>query len=266
MEYSSISNDSSEKRLEFESQIAKLENVIIFYTENCSHIEVKLTTLQDKVQKETLLLEELNKSSEELDVNDRVYQATVNSIKAELAHTISESKIILSAIYAKKQQITTLHKNYEEQSKSISKKESRIEELVGEKFSILRKCKLEDIKVTFEEGSLEDFSLDNSNIDKDVMDVDGQSGTQLAMDALIPNYKKLTRTQKENGSIDIENGFNESIKTLTSELSRIAPNMKAVDKLDEVEQKLRETAEEFDATRREAKDAKDKFNRVKEER
>lgn len=60
--------------------------------------------------------------------------------------------------------------------------------------------------------------------------------------------------------------FQETIKNLSAEIERIAPNMRAVDRLDEVENKLKETAKEFDNARKEAKSAKDAFTKIKQER
>lgn len=264
--YSSISNETLEKRLQFEAQIAKLENALQYFNEDSMHIRTKLASFQEKILKEELLVKSFKETNDQFDEKDRLYQETIDTLRDSLATTASEAKTLLSSVYSIKQQITALHKSNEEQNKHIFKKESRIEELASEKFSILRKSKLEEIKLTFDEGSLEEFSLSNTNIEE-AMEVDGgMSRTQVAMQSFIPNYKKLTRAQKDNGSTDIETGFLESLRSLTNEIGRIAPNMKAVDKLDEVEQKLRETAEEFDQTRRDAKDAKDKFNLVKEER
>lgn len=64
--------------------------------------------------------------------------------------------------------------------------------------------------------------------------------------------------------MDLE--FQETIQSLTTEIDRIAPNMRAVDRLDDVENKLKETAKEFDNARREAKSAKDAFTKIKQER
>lgn len=46
----------------------------------------------------------------------------------------------------------------------------------------------------------------------------------------------------------------------------MSPNMKAIERLEEVEGRLDETEKEFEKARKEAKQAKDKFNAVKERR
>ena len=64
----------------------------------------------------------------------------------------------------------------------------------------------------------------------------------------------------------METIFESEIDGLTLEIEKIAPNMKAIDKLNEVEEKLKGSAEEFDSSRKQAKSAKDKFLAIRQER
>lgn len=80
------------------------------------------------------------------------------------------------------------------------------------------------------------------------------------------DYSDLDQEQKENGNTEIEQEFQDEIKNITAEIERMAPNLKAVDRLDGVETRLKETEEEFDTARKEAKTAKDKFTAVKQKR
>lgn len=58
----------------------------------------------------------------------------------------------------------------------------------------------------------------------------------------------------------------EQIQALSAELEKMTPNMKVLERLEEVEARLQLTEKEFDLTRRLAKAARDKFNAVKEQR
>lgn len=53
---------------------------------------------------------------------------------------------------------------------------------------------------------------------------------------------------------------------MTSEIERMAPNRKAIDRLDGVENRLKETMDDFDRARAEAKSLKDQFLAVKQRR
>lgn len=58
----------------------------------------------------------------------------------------------------------------------------------------------------------------------------------------------------------------EKISTTQTEIDRMSPNMKAIERLDETEAKLAATTAEFDKARQTAKEAKDEFNRLKQKR
>lgn len=53
---------------------------------------------------------------------------------------------------------------------------------------------------------------------------------------------------------------------MRADLERLVPNMKAIDRLDEVEQDLENAEEEAEETRRKSKEARDEFQRLKKKR
>ena len=65
----------------------------------------------------------------------------------------------------------------------------------------------------------------------------------------------------------VEKTLEKQINELEATITRIqAPNMRAIQKLDEAREKLEETNKEFDNARRKAKTAKMSFERIKQER
>lgn len=60
--------------------------------------------------------------------------------------------------------------------------------------------------------------------------------------------------------------FDTSISKLTADIERMAPNMKAIDRLEDVEKKLVESEKEADKARKDSKSARDQFNDVKRRR
>nr|KAJ3408666.1 Structural maintenance of chromosomes protein 1 [Polyrhizophydium stewartii] len=69
-----------------------------------------------------------------------------------------------------------------------------------------------------------------------------------------------------NHGEEIEAELLGEIKEITAEMERIAPNLRSIDRLDDVEAKLRETASEFEVARREAREVRDQFQQVKNQR
>lgn len=64
----------------------------------------------------------------------------------------------------------------------------------------------------------------------------------------------------------MERALTESVDTIQSELDKMTPNLKAIDRLGESEARFKEVDGEFDAARQEVTKAKDAFNALKKER
>ena len=60
--------------------------------------------------------------------------------------------------------------------------------------------------------------------------------------------------------------FDASISKLNSDIERMAPNLKAIERLDDVETRLIETEREAEKARKDSKTARDQFNDIKRQR
>jgi len=70
----------------------------------------------------------------------------------------------------------------------------------------------------------------------------------------------------QNDFDEVNKKFIDSVKQISSELEKIAPNHKAIDQLDGVAERLEETNVEFELARQKTKEATDKFYEVRKKR
>ena len=98
-------------------------------------------------------------------------------------------------------------------------------------------------------------------MDEDMLD--SQRSFRLLDWEIEVDYSDLDVDQGNDGT-EVEQEFQDDIKNITIEIERMTPNLSAVDRLDGVENRLKETEEEFDAARKESRTAKDKFAAVKQ--
>lgn len=75
-----------------------------------------------------------------------------------------------------------------------------------------------------------------------------------------------TLLDKENGAEEVGLEFTTAISNLKEKISALAPSLAGADQLDDVHAKLENCAVEFDAARKHAKEAKERFNRIKQDR
>ncbi|KAG2719149.1 hypothetical protein I3760_03G256200 [Carya illinoinensis] len=129
-------------------------------------------------------------------------------------------------------------------NRQISSKETQIEQLKSRRQEIVDKCELEQISLPMEtgssaEGPVFDFSQLNRSLLQD-------------------------RRPADREKLEVE--FKQKMDALISEIERTAPNLKALDQYEALQEKERAVTEEFEVARKEEKDKADKFNSVKEER
>ncbi|KAJ3088604.1 Structural maintenance of chromosomes protein 1 [Quaeritorhiza haematococci] len=270
----------TERKLGFTTQTAKLSNQIEFETQQKQELVKRISTIASTLDSEQTTLDNLKAAQADLLEETNALKEEVETLMAKMQDVKKELESKAAEVSKVKKELSKVAKELEGKSKSVSVKEAQIEKFLAERYSILRKCKLEKTELPFERGSLDDLSLDEvdrgNEVDEDSMDIDGGGGSsssaslsqqsQAQMDNLKLDYSMLKRDQKENDSPDLDLDFQETIKNLGSEIERITPNLKALDRLGDVENKFKETAEEFDHARRQAKEAKDRFNAIKQQR
>ena len=84
---------------------------------------------------------------------------------------------------------------------------------------------------------------------------------------ILKHYLGLTELEDNEDVKKVEKTLEKQISELEATITRIqAPNMRAIQKLDEAREKLEETNKEFDNARKKAKTAKMNFERIKQER
>jgi len=80
------------------------------------------------------------------------------------------------------------------------------------------------------------------------------------------DFQSLDDEEREDGSAETGAQFDASIAKLNAEIERMAPNMKAMDRLDDVEARLADTEKEADKARKDTKKARDEFTDIKKRR
>lgn len=132
---------------------------------------------------------------------------------------------------------------------SCCQQETLIEQLKSRKKDILENCELQQITLPnigdpMEiDSSVQSISFDYSELNK--------SGLR--------DIRSSDRDKKEAE-------FKQKMDSLTSEIERTAPNLKALDQYEALQEKEKEAVEEFEAARREEKEVTDQYNLVKRRR
>ncbi|CAB4426787.1 unnamed protein product [Rhizophagus irregularis] len=273
-----LAQEMAEKRLKFTTLKSRLQNQLKFESEQRKEAEDRLNKLEAAIKNDTERLTQLGQEKEQLLRDKKLISDQI----AEAQNALNEIKESFDektdAVNVAKRKLSQITKEIERMMKEIVNKESDIEKLEADQFSIFRKCKLEEIHLPLERGSLDDIPIKDSRFqDDDEMDIDeddvlssNRAGPSSAATGsgwnVQVDYSSLTDDLKENDGIEIANEFEKKLDEKSAKMEEIAPILKAIERLDGIEQRLHDTEKEFDSARREAKTAKDRFNNVKQKR
>jgi structural maintenance of chromosome 1 len=146
--------------------------------------------------------------------------------------------------------------------------ENKIDSKRNERLNILRQCKMDDIQIPMMgNASLEDILQEQESSE--------QSASLISMMQSISDiqvdYRTLPRNLKDIDEPDqvkkTGDGLNKELQQKLDTIEKIqTPNLKAMQKLDAVTEKIQSTNEEFENAKRKAKKAKAAFEKVKNER
>ncbi|XP_068155784.1 LOW QUALITY PROTEIN: structural maintenance of chromosomes protein 1A [Drosophila tropicalis] len=256
-----MQQERARKRAEYEQQIDGINTQLDFEKQkdtrkNVERWERSVQDEEDALEglktAETRYLKEIDEDKEKMEKFKQDKQAKKQAVD-DMEEDISKAR----------RDVANLAKEIHNVSSQMSSIESKIEAKKNERQNILLQAKTDCIAVPLLRGSLDDAvrqsDADNTNM-------------SLAMDNLIEvDYRslprELTKLKDDSAFKKMNEQVQKDLQAKLDILERIqTPNMKAMQKLNAVTEKVQSTNEQFENARRKAKKAKSAFERVKNER
>ncbi|CBQ73643.1 probable SMC1-chromosome segregation protein [Sporisorium reilianum SRZ2] len=260
----------SDARLQFESQLARLNHQANFERQQIESTQERLETLRQAIAREGQKLQswQAQKKGKQEQLDGMLEE--IQELQAQLTQLQTQNEAKKATLEEKRVELQKAARLLDSLSKEIAARNDEIEGLGSERAAIYRRCRLEEIALPLLKGSLAKVGLEET-IDVDApMDMDDDDNTQKPLSApdfgIQVDFGSLDDEAKEDGGASMGNELQTRIESITAEIEKMSPNMKAVERLDDTEAKLAETEKEFDRSRRQAKEARDEFNRIKKRR
>ncbi|KAK4983530.1 Structural maintenance of chromosomes protein 1 [Elasticomyces elasticus] len=271
----SLQQEAARKKLEFTTQRSKLENQLSFETQRLQATNDRIANLQQQSQRDQEMLSTLEAEKESLGAELDVLNAEREELDSQLKRLKTSYGERAERVTEARREVQKRSKNVESTLKSVSALEAQVQRAAAERYALLRRCKIDEVKIPLAQGSrkLDSLPLDDvlgTGDGADAMDVDGEEDSPRAPEVqdygIEIDFDALDDDLKDDDSETLGAQLLETINSLNSELEKMAPNMRAVERLENVSEKLKSTDREFDASRRSMKRAKDAFEDVREKR
>lgn len=266
--------ERDKKRLEFENQKNRIINRLEYERSKDTSENVKKwtkTVSQDEQELEKLK----NAETTQMQLIDDDMQ-NLERLKSSKLSKKTDVEAVEEATTEIRKRLAAVQKDITGAQKQVTTLETKLEQKRADRHSLLQTCKLEDIMIPMKRGTMDDIDHTASSQQDDVelSDISGSQSTQKIYEKeakIQVDYSELADELKELDSHDEVkkegDRMSREISDMTSHLQRIqAPNMKAMEKLDGVKERLKETDTEFENARKRAKKSKQTFERVKRER
>jgi len=131
---------------------------------------------------------------------------------------------------------------------------------------------MDEIQIPLLKGNLKNVPMEENlrgegdmEVDRDEED-ESEGPRRVQGYGIEVDYSELGDEEIEDSSPEAATHFDEELTKVTAEIERMAPNLKAVERLDDVEARLVETEKEAEKARKDSKNARDQFNDMKQKR
>jgi structural maintenance of chromosome 1 len=267
-----LAKEMASQRNTFSRQISNLMNMLTFHQDQLQATQDRIKKLAAGIKRDEAQLIELQKEKKQIEDDIKQNREELAELKAEHQKVKDKYETYQGKVNKLKKNVDSVRNSIDSQAKEIAVHETEIERAATERYNLLRKCKLDEIDIPLASGSLDlvpinaDFLVRGD--DPDSMDVDSDGGmlrTEIPDWGISIDYDSLPDELKADDET-VEVDLLKEIKELSDQLEHMTPNMKAVERLGIVSDRLKETDKEFEDARKKAKTVKERFLTVKQER
>ncbi|KAK1835945.1 structural maintenance of chromosomes protein 1 [Podospora conica] len=273
----SLEQEAAQKRQDFALAKERVQHNLSWETSQQTATNDRMRNLEESLVRHTKDVEAYEQ--EKADIEEAMVQDQ-DELEA-LQETLEEAKATHAAktkkVVEAKQDLQKKSKEIEGRLKEIRILEANVQKNSAGKLALLRRCKLEQIQIPLNEGSLDDIPNEDVMLqqDQDAMEIDGEDDEaaeaqvlEAALDdyGIDINFESLDEDLREDESDEVEERLQEKITALTAELEKLNPNMRAIERLESVKSRLESTEKEWEDSKNALRSIKDAFADVKKKR
>jgi len=262
--------EKAKKKLDFENQINRITTQLEYEQKREEQLQQNVRKFERMVQdvEDQLDASKKNEDDKKHEIDKELRE--VEKLKSEKTYLKSEVDKLDEDVDQAKKEVSVVQKELASISKAINQVEAGLDNERSNRHTILKQCKMDSIYIPMKRGRLEEIE-DEDDPSIDVNDSQPSHLIYEREEKIKIDYTSLTSSLKEIEEAEdvrrIEKRLEKHISDLMATIHRIqAPNMKAMQKLDEAREKLAEANKDFETVRKKAKQAKNNFERIKQER
>ncbi len=183
--------EAAQKRLEFTMQRSKLESQLSFERQRLQSTQERIRRLKDKSQADETLLAELQAEKDGIESRLDSMNTELEQLKHQLEEQNGRVAKKAEKVSERRRDVQKRSKDLEGVQRTIAGLEAVIQRNAAGRYALLRRCKLEDIRIPLAEdsASLDAIPVDEAlQGDPDAMDIDGDPDASAMQDPDLGDY------------------------------------------------------------------------------
>uniref|UniRef100_A0A8C4WXX4 SMC hinge domain-containing protein n=1 Tax=Eptatretus burgeri TaxID=7764 RepID=A0A8C4WXX4_EPTBU len=259
----------TKKRSEFENQKTRLVIHLEYQNVQLKEEVKKLKLWEDNVKKDKDNLERLKIEEQETMAAEEVLRVELQALKNNMLEHQSELKNKTQEVEEKKKELNAEQRKSVQLQKELMVIESKLEQKRMDRHNLFQNCKMEEVRLPLKQGSMEQVSeAEIFSLPETVSETAGSNQRTVSIYA----HESLIEVDFSGLQEDLKNvsdvkqkgeALEKAILAQHAVLNSItAPNMKADENFESVQEKYSMATEDLEEGRGKAKAARQAFNKV----
>ncbi|KAL8842669.1 MAG: hypothetical protein Q9170_000444 [Blastenia crenularia] len=272
----SLQQEAAQKNIEFSTQKSRLQSRIKYEEQQLQETKSRIKRLEDQIKQDQALIDELEAEQESTQAELDTLGAEIDQLTEQLEKQKAKYSQKAEKVNEQRREVQKRSKNVDGTLRAITGLESERQLSAAGRYTLLRRCKLEDMNIPLTEQSrpLDQLPIDEVvQTDPDAMELDEDQDASLLQPSNIEDhgididFEDLDDDLKDVGNDEkTDDELQSKIKSLNAELDHMAPNMRAVERVSVAKGRLATTDKDYEDARKRAVRAKEAFTKVKEKR
>lgn len=255
-EYEAVSGPGirarARERAELLRTISSLKNQVNLHTENSAETLQRLKRLQADLNKLSEDLLAITCQCEDMEADYIAQESKIDELNEQKINSARLYAEILRNTKALEDEIKDIKADVRATGKDVVYREEALLKVDSERLNLLKNCKIENVDLPLENGFLDSISLETSG---DISSV---------AYSVYVDYSLLDLTLQDKHSVKAEAELKVKIEDVEKDLQLLTPNANAMERLKEVDNKIKSFDREFTKARQNEKRASKRFNEVKQ--
>jgi structural maintenance of chromosome 1 len=153
-----------EKQLNLKTQRSKVENQLLFERQQLDELQQRFSRLEQTLTGDMTEIESKNTEKEEYLSKLHKIQENITKMENQVSDVKAKEEAQEKFVEDKRKSLSQKGQEVDKMMKIVTDMETSIEKLHAERMSIFRRCKLEEINIPLNQGSMEDVPMDDSEV------------------------------------------------------------------------------------------------------